>query len=1286
MNGYLSKSARVIAVLVAVTMLLTALPSALPARAAGASTASAAAAEVRCGMLSEVQYWNPMNLYYAEDWISCYMIFSSLWTFDEDYEQYVGDLALDWSMTENPNGTMTLAVEITPNAYFRNIENPNDMTNKLTTWDVEYTIRAIQDNPGGNWDLYVQNITWINILSDTSMELITNEPIATLIWDLTQLPILPKFRWENKPGQFLAEPHDPTWLMGSGPFYVTEVESTYYRFVTAPNYHGAIDYPGVRDVNIGGVLFTIYGAPDGLVLAINSGTEDCADIRGALNLWLNSLGVGNPNVVKQATQEPGITDIAINAIPMDFRKPNYCDGNPLLLDWYVRQAISMTLNRDTICNVLMSGLVTPADSVHVPNWWKKNITLDPYDPALAKSVLEDHGYSDTDADGYLEATDQAYPYKQGWVDVGAELNFRLHATNNEPSYMAIGENWVDWAAQAGIRFDYEALPEWPTMTNEDWFKALYDVWVWHWGWVPEPLGNLATWLTKEIKTAGSNCQTPMGPWWFSAVNSTTGVAYSAYDENWTDARKIMNDLERRDMAFTLQQWIYDSRTEIPPFYDLGLYGYSTERFVGWGDWEAHPGRPPSYSGVEWLWFDLEPVANVAPVFNTGLSPDYTTVPLDIVTFQVDVSDSESDQLWLNWTYGDLSPVEGDILPAGTTSTPQTVTRTHSYAAEGDYPVVVTLTDGLSGHQKQSSGTVHVQPVPDAPPTILNPPEYSPAPPQYTMTTVDWWVNASDDDVAGADLLFTWVWGDGQMTVSPQPNPTPNDPVTDHQTHAWTAPDIYNVRVYVWDGVADPAHNQTSFTPYEIVEDTPPYNLVVSPISTTEGVWVECVATGVDDDPFDLRFTWEWDDGTYNVTDHANPLPGQDVTSTVYHTWATQGTYPVTVYLDDLTGWIGYNISATINADVQPAGVNVAPSALLLAITPADPAQRFVGVDLTFDPSAIDADGDAMTVYIEYGDGATAVDTTAGGTTARQHVDPLFTHAYSEARTCTVNVSFDDGQGHNVSMTQDVTILPVPVNEPPWLDIQTAYGASWNVSLTITPLRCLDNDTDTLDVWYDWGDGNWSQGDAGADYAGTHAYEMAPGEYTLTVWANDGQGHNVSKSATVIVTDNLKPTLVSVTKAPSKTEYNETEEITFTVVVKDYEGDQVNLTVEFGDGERAYSQFTPTANTNTTRTFTHTYGEGSGRIDPYRVNVTAKDDQMHYSMVWSTITTTVKVAEPAEEEPGEEEAFPWALVAGIAILLIIVIAVVAFLLMKRKKGGAEEKGAMEGMAPPPPPPT
>jgi len=203
---------------------------------------------------------------------------------------------------------------------------------------------------------------------------------------------------------------------------------------------------------------------------------------------------------------------------------------------------------------------------------------------------------------------------------------------------------------------------------------------------------------------------------------------------------------------------------------------------------------------------------------------------------------------------------------------------------------------------------------------------------------------------------------------------------------------------------------------------------------------------------------------------------------------------------------------------------------------------------------------------------------------------------------------------------------------------------------------------------------------------THAYEMAPGEYTLTVWANDGQGHNVSKSATVIVTDNLKPTLVSVTKAPSKTEYNETEEITFTVVVKDYEGDQVNLTVEFGDGERAYSQFTPTANTNTTRTFTHTYGEGSGRIDPYRVNVTAKDDQMHYSMVWSTITTTVKVAEPAEEEPGEEEAFPWALVAGIAILLIIVIAVVAFLLMKRKKGGAEEKGAMEGMAPPPPPPT
>ena len=718
-----------------------------------------------------------------------------------------------------------------------------------------------------------------------------------------------------------------------------------------------------------------------------------------------------------------------------------------------------------------------------------------------------------------------------------------------------------------------------------------------------------------------------------------------------------------------------------------MTAWRTDVWTGWGDVSTHVGYHygSSYQPNPML-FGVMPIAesNMSPVFNTGLGSDYTSFPGDVVTLQVDVSDPESDQLTLNWTYGDSSPVEQNILSAGTTSTPQTVTRTHSYAAVGDYPVTVTLWDGVSGHEKQSTGTVHVQPIPDNPPRILNVPGYSPAPPQYTGTTVDWWVNVSDDNVNGLGLRVTWSWGDGSYDVTDYSNPTPGAPITDHKTHAWTAAAIYSVRVYVDDFVPDPAHNQTSATPYKIIQDAPPYALTVSPISGNEGSWIECVASGRDADPFNLRFTWAWDDGTVNVTDHINSLPGQPVTSTVSHNWPTWGTYPVTVYLDDLTGIAGHNISQTIDADISAAGANVAPSALVLTITPADPAQRLVGVDLTFNASAIDADADPMTVYIEFGDGSAAVDTTAGGVITRQYVDPEFTHAYAAAGTYDVNVWFDDGQTHNVTTTQAVTIVTPPVNQEPWLEIQSAYGASWNVSVTITPLRCLDNDTDPLEVWYDWGDGTWSQGDAGAGYAGTHKY-MVPDDYTLTVYANDGQGHNVSKSATVIVTDNLKPMLVSLTKAPAKTEYNETEQITFTVVVKDYEGDQVNLTVEFGDGEKAYSEFTPTANTNTTRTFTHTYGEDSGRIDVYRVNVTAKDNKTHYSMVWSTITTIVKVK--VEVQPPEEKAFPWALVVGIAIPLIIVIAVVAFLLMKRKKkGGAEEKGAIEGMAPPEQPPT
>ena len=260
------------------------------------------------------------------------------------------------------------------------------------------------------------------------------------------------------------------------------------------------------------VLFTLYSDASAATIAMNSGVEDCVVLTGNANLYLNTLGVNaNVNITKFAVNEPGIYDIAINAIPMENRTTTYGQGNPLLLDSAVRKAIMMTENKQMIKDNLLFGLPTIADSVLQPGYWHKTIDNPlPCSPAQAKENLTAAGYADTNGDGYLEATLDAYPVQQGWASAGDQLRFRLRVPNTDPAYSSIGQNWVSWARDAGIRFDFTAASE-SVMINSDWYKANYDVWVWGWGWGAEPLAALSVWLWNEMHPGGNNCQMPMGP-------------------------------------------------------------------------------------------------------------------------------------------------------------------------------------------------------------------------------------------------------------------------------------------------------------------------------------------------------------------------------------------------------------------------------------------------------------------------------------------------------------------------------------------------------------------------------------------------------------------------------------------------------------------------------------------------------------------------------------------------------------------------------------------------------
>jgi len=1267
-----SRGVRALAVLTVVIMVVSVVPVFITGKplAQNVSGGAAAATEVKIGWpMMDFAFWNPFNLQMLEDSVSCFMIYSTLFTYSQDCDGPVLDLATGYYQVVNPDGSMITTINITHNAYFRNKADPTSTAHPLTANDVAFTFRTIQSFPGGSWGTFMKDITQIRVIDDYQLTLRTEYTRATLIDDISDIAIVPEYVWSQVASNKILSPINPDDTIGSGPFYFDSmVRNSWWRFTRAPNYHGATDLPGIRDVNMESVLFTYYSDCSAATIAMNSGAEDCVILTGNANLFLNSLGVdADVNIMKYAVNEPGIYDIAVNAIPMENRTPSYGQGNPLLLDRNVRKAIMMTENKQMIKDSLLLGLPMIADSVIQPGYWHKTIDNPlPYNPGWAKENLTVAGYADTNGDGYLEATIDAYPVTQGWADVGDQLRFRLRVPDADPAYASIGQNWVSWAKDAGIRFDFAVASE-AVMTNADWYKADYDVWVWGWAWYPEPLGSLSVWLWSNMHPGGNNCQMPMGP--------TPGD----YDALYHLAQRTMDVSARRVMVDELQQWVYDSYCENPPVYYLGLYGVTDERWLGWGDFTQHPGKTPS-SGYEWLWFDLYPsTANKRPVFDSPLEPTYYAVVDNPQTFSITVSDEDGDPLSVNWTFGDGSTAQ-DSYAAGTTTTPITVTQAHTYTAVdmAGLPVNVTLWDGQAGHEVKSVAIVYVQASSDTAPTITTPVGYDPVPPVYVGTTVTWTVSAKDAESGGPSghgVTFTWDWGDGTLTSNVF-QPTVNNTIyTDTVTHSWAIDGIYNVRVNVWDGFGlpnDPVHNvSSSIVSYEVKINVSPGYPTISSISAIQNQWTSCVATDTDPDPDTLRFTWDWGNNTYNVTNHdTSGNPGGVATSTVEHMWNAPGNYLVTVWVDDLTGESGHNVSDDVIATVYPTGTEVPPTGLAISYAPASP---MIDDTVTFNVSAIDANNDALEFYIQFGDGDDALGMSAGGTAGAQYAE--FTHAYAAANTYTVTLHVNDTTGtaaHNVSTTTTITVAE---NLPPSVSIPPTISAAYRVPKDFAP-QVSDPDGDPLTVWYDWGDGTpMTRSDLADNYTATHTY-MTIGQRTLAIFADDGQGHNVSATATVEVSEaNFKPQVQSITKSPAKQIYAVNEEIIFAITVSDYEGDSITLAVDFGDGTTPYSaSVNLTPQLNKVVNVIHAYSEGNATA--YTVTATAADGKLHSDSSLAEKTTTVLI----ELRGGGGGISNAAMYAAVAVVAIVIVGLLAIMMMKRKK-----KPSSAGTAPEPPPP-
>ena len=390
------------------------------------------------------------------------------------------------------------------------------------------------------------------------------------------------------------------------------------------------------------------------------------------------------------------------------------------------------------------------------------------------------------------------------------------------------------------------------------------------------------------------------------------------------------------------------------------------------------------------------------------------------------------------------------------------------------------------------------------------------------------VNDTDDD----NLNVTWDWGDGVIETNLTPPAKTLQVVQrDHAyypaTYGEWSSENYTLNISLDDGNGNIVWDLTT------VSITRPFNysptiieITVSPmapkIRVNPGDEVTIVANASDPEGDPLNWTYKFSDSVsqydvlYDYT--SGTAPGETVQSSISCTFSAVGNYTIRLNLSDAPAPYDvkpHNVSMDISLEVH---ANVAPGAAevgeVISVDPNGPVVRSeVGYQLvTFNMSAYDDDGDAMTATWDFDDGTPLVIQTSPGGTASSYQFSVQRN-YTDAGFSNVSVTVTDGiPGHEISRTAFVQINST--NRPPVLSVieyNLSKGTSGMINEIINfTLVFTDPEGNPIQVVIDFGDNSsrlyFNLTDLVANNVTltfNHSYAN-PGTYEVKIWYTDNK--------------------------------------------------------------------------------------------------------------------------------------------------------------------------------------
>jgi len=614
------------------------------------------------------------------------------------------------------------------------------------------------------------------------------------------------------------------------------------------------------------------------------------------------------------------------------------------------------------------------------------------------------------------------------------------------------------------------------------------------------------------------------------------------------------------------------------------------------------------------------------------------------SYSTRATDPDGDRVKYTFDWGDGSTSDTSLVSSGSAAI-----TSHAWTVPSGSTRTFSVRSKATDDKGLESGWSNVLSVTITGPAPANNPPATPSIPAGPTTGssgIPYSFSTKSSDPDGDRVKYAFDWGDGTASFTS----FVGSGVSESSSHIWTvAPGstrTFSVRSKATDergldsGWSAPLSVTITGPAIPGGQDSPTTPSVPSgPTTGYSGVFYSFITKASNPSGGQIRYTFDWGDGTAATTCLVNP----DSSIMVSNKWTVASgskAFDIRVKAMDEKGiessWSD-PLSITITNNEAP--INSPPSA---PSTPSGSTSGDSGSSYTYSTRATDPDGDRVKYTFDWGDESTSVTSlvSSGSTASTSHT---WTVPSGSTRTFSVRSKASDEKGLDSDWSRPLSVTitgPAPVNNPPATPSTPTGSTSGDSGSSYTySTRATDPDGDRVKYTFDWGDGSTSVTSlvsSGSAVSTSHIWTVASGStrtFSVRSKATDENGLDSDWSRPLSVTITGPAPVNNPPATPStptgSTSGDSGSSYTYSTRATDPDGDRVKYTFDWGDGSTSVTSLVSSGSAVST---SHSWTVPSGSTRTFSVRTRATDEKGLDSDWSRPLSVTITGPAPVNNPP------------------------------------------------------